>query len=470
MCCSVLALFLQCEVTRGQTVVVAEKFNGVIAGSQGGVHVPVNGDAAYLFAGIFNRFSCCGGQCGAFESERAATRKEVAFRVGYAHPYGFLAHRGGIVLRNGKGDHELTGLGHVLFVTALFVEGHKVHPGDIQFLCQCHALVEHLVVGLHGLNVLRQLLVLSLHFLIFGAQFLILLIQGVDLLNILTQNPFEGSDFVLQFLDLCGRFVLLVLQFLKEFFHLGAGRRIFLHNRVVGQQRGLVLILGELVVERVVFVGQLNLLVGQLQLFYLLLLLAGFLVVAQSEQNHGCDGKHQQCGENGDPHGSALGFFTGLGRVGHHIFALRAAVGMALAARMERKDYRVSCIVGDGEQQEGQIWEAAMYAGSQELDNLVVLVDDNGMQIDDYTDAINAVRPLDKRWEAFGWATLCIDGHNFSDLEAALTHARTIKKRPTAIIMATVKGKGLSVAEGKLSSHNMPLSPEDVAAALQELQ
>lgn len=80
---------------------------------------------------------------------------------------------------------------------------------------------------------------------------------------------------------------------------------------------------------------------------------------------------------------------------------LSAAVGMALAARMERKDYRVYCIVGDGEQQEGQIWEAAMYAGSQELDNLVVLVDDNGMQIDDYTDAINAVRPLDKRWEAF---------------------------------------------------------------------
>ena len=122
---------------------------------------------------------------------------------------------------------------------------------------------------------------------------------------------------------------------------------------------------------------------------------------------------------------------------------LSAAVGMALAARMERKDYRVYCIVGDGEQQEGQIWEAAMYAGSQELD---------------------------KRWKAFDWKTLCIDGHNFSDLEAALTHARTIKKRPTAIIMATVKGKGLSVAEGKLSSHNMPLSPEDVAAALQELQ
>ena len=149
---------------------------------------------------------------------------------------------------------------------------------------------------------------------------------------------------------------------------------------------------------------------------------------------------------------------------------LSAAVGMALADRIDGNGARVYCIIGDGESQEGQIWEAAMYAGSQELDNLVVLVDDNGMQIDDYTDAINAVRPLDKRWEAFGWATLCIDGHNFSDLEAALTHARTIKKRPTAIIMATVKGKGLSVAEGKLSSHNMPLSPEDVAAALQELQ
>lgn len=111
-----------------------------------------------------------------------------------------------------------------------------------------------------------------------------------------------------------------------------------------------------------------------------------------------------------------------------------------------------------------------MYAGGQELDNLVVLVDDNGMQIDGYTDAINAVRPLDKRWESFGWATLCVDGHSFTELETAFRHARTVKKRPVAIIMSTVKGKGLSVAEGKLSSHNMPLSPEDVANALKELQ
>ncbi len=99
-----------------------------------------------------------------------------------------------------------------------------------------------------------------------------------------------------------------------------------------------------------------------------------------------------------------------------------------------------------------------------------MLVDDNGMQIDGYTDALNAVRPLEKRWEAFGWAALRVDGHNFAELEAALKHARTIKKRPTAIIMSTVKGKGISVAEGKLGSHNMPLSPEDVAKSLQELQ
>ena len=111
-----------------------------------------------------------------------------------------------------------------------------------------------------------------------------------------------------------------------------------------------------------------------------------------------------------------------------------------------------------------------MYAGSQGLDNLVVLVDDNGMQIDDYTDALNAVRPLDKRWESFGWAVMNVDGHSFRDLESALTRARTVKKRPTAVIMSTVKGKGLSVAEGKLGSHNMPLSPEDVENALKELQ
>lgn len=149
---------------------------------------------------------------------------------------------------------------------------------------------------------------------------------------------------------------------------------------------------------------------------------------------------------------------------------LSAAVGMALSARIDKKDYRVYCMIGDGEQQEGQVWEAAMFASSQELDNLVVLLDDNGMQIDGYTDLINAVRPLGKRWEAFGWSTICINGHNFNELEDAFTRARSIKKHPVAIIMSTVKGKGVSVAEGNLGSHNMPLSLDDVKKALEELQ
>ena len=111
-----------------------------------------------------------------------------------------------------------------------------------------------------------------------------------------------------------------------------------------------------------------------------------------------------------------------------------------------------------------------MFAGSQELDNLVVILDDNGMQIDGYTDAVNAVRPLDRRWASFGWETICVNGHDFNELEHAFPRARSIKKRPVAIIMSTVKGKGVSIAEGKLGSHNMPLSPQDVETALAELQ
>ena len=149
---------------------------------------------------------------------------------------------------------------------------------------------------------------------------------------------------------------------------------------------------------------------------------------------------------------------------------LSAALGMALAGRMDKKGYRVFCIVGDGEQQEGQIWEAAMYASSQKLDNLIVLVDDNGMQIDGHTDDVNAVRPLDRRWSAFGWEAITVNGHDFLGLANAFATARTVKNRPTAIIMDTVKGKGISVAEGKISSHNMPLSAEETAAALLELQ
>ncbi|MDR1777440.1 MAG: transketolase [Desulfovibrio sp.] len=149
---------------------------------------------------------------------------------------------------------------------------------------------------------------------------------------------------------------------------------------------------------------------------------------------------------------------------------LSCAIGMALAARMDKKDYRVFCVVGDGEQQEGQVWEAAMYAASQKLDNLVLLIDDNGMQIDGVTDDINSVRPLEKRWGAFGWATIAINGHNFREIERAFDFAGKTTGKPTAIVMNTIKGKGISIAENKCSSHNMPLTAEQTAEALRELQ
>lgn len=149
---------------------------------------------------------------------------------------------------------------------------------------------------------------------------------------------------------------------------------------------------------------------------------------------------------------------------------LSAAVGMALAARLDQKSYRTYCILGDGEQQEGQVWEAAMYAAAQKLDNIVVLLDDNGMQIDGMTDSINSVRPMEKRWTAFGWETAVVNGHDFVHLENAFELARKTKGKPTAIVMSTIKGRGVSVAENKVGSHNMPLTPEQVEEALRELQ
>ena len=149
---------------------------------------------------------------------------------------------------------------------------------------------------------------------------------------------------------------------------------------------------------------------------------------------------------------------------------LSCAVGMALAARLDKKSYRTFCIIGDGEQQEGQVWEAAMYAAAQKLDNVVAILDDNGMQIDGMTDDINAVRPMAERWGAFGWATVVVDGHDFTEIEKAFAFAASTKGKPTAIVMKTIKGKGISIAENKVGSHNMPLSKEQTEAALAELQ
>jgi transketolase len=149
---------------------------------------------------------------------------------------------------------------------------------------------------------------------------------------------------------------------------------------------------------------------------------------------------------------------------------LSCAVGMALAARLDGKNCRTFCILGDGEQQEGQVWEAAMYAAAQKLDKLVAILDDNGMQIDGITDDINPVRPMEQRWNAFGWETMVIDGHDFAEIEKAFAFAERILGKPTAIVMKTVKGKGISIAENKCGSHNMALTREQTEEALRELQ
>ena len=149
---------------------------------------------------------------------------------------------------------------------------------------------------------------------------------------------------------------------------------------------------------------------------------------------------------------------------------LSCAIGMALAARLDKKTCRTFCILGDGEQQEGQVWEAAMYAAGQKLDKVVAILDDNGMQIDGMTDDINSVRPMEERWSAFGWATTVVDGHDFEELAKAFAFARNTRGKPTAIVLKTIKGKGISIAENKCGSHNMSLTQEQTEAALRELQ
>ncbi len=148
---------------------------------------------------------------------------------------------------------------------------------------------------------------------------------------------------------------------------------------------------------------------------------------------------------------------------------LSAAIGMALAARIDRMPIRVYALIGDGESQEGQIWEAAMYAPNQRLDNLTVFLDYNRMQIDGTTDEINCMDPLSDRWKAFGWHTIQIPGHNLEAICNAIDIALETKGKPTMIILETIKGKGISFAEGKVSSHNMPLSEDQMLQALQEL-
>ena len=149
---------------------------------------------------------------------------------------------------------------------------------------------------------------------------------------------------------------------------------------------------------------------------------------------------------------------------------LSAAVGMAAAGKFDNKDYRVYALTGDGEIQEGQIWEAAMWAGHRKLDNLVVIVDNNNLQIDGEIDKVCSPYHIDKKFEAFNFHTINIDGNNFDEIRGAFREARQTKGMPTAIIAKTIKGKGVSFMENEAGWHGKAPNEEQYKIAMADLE
>ena len=149
---------------------------------------------------------------------------------------------------------------------------------------------------------------------------------------------------------------------------------------------------------------------------------------------------------------------------------ISAAVGMAIAGKMDNADYRVYTLLGDGEIQEGQVWEASMMAGFRKLDNLVVIVDNNNLQIDGAIDEVCSPYPIDKKFEAFNFHVINIDGNDFDQIDAAFKEARATKGMPTAIIAHTVKGKGVSFMENQVGWHGTAPNDEQYAVAMEELE
>lgn len=150
---------------------------------------------------------------------------------------------------------------------------------------------------------------------------------------------------------------------------------------------------------------------------------------------------------------------------------ISAAVGMALAAKMDQADYRVYTLLGDGEIQEGQVWEAAMFAGHRKLDNLVVIVDNNGLQIDGKIEDVCSPYPIDKKFEAFNFHVINVaDGNDFDQLDAAFKEAKSTKGMPTAIVMKTVKGKGVSYMENSAGWHGKAPNDEEYEIAMADLE
>ncbi|MBP3909113.1 MAG: transketolase [Turicibacter sp.] len=149
---------------------------------------------------------------------------------------------------------------------------------------------------------------------------------------------------------------------------------------------------------------------------------------------------------------------------------ISVAVGMALSAKLQNKDYRVYTLVGDGELQEGQVWEATMLASHRKLDNLYVIVDNNGLQIDGAITEVCSPYPIDEKFKAFGFEVVCIDGHSYEEIEKAFAHAHQTKGRPTAIIASTIKGKGVSFMQNNPDWHGAAPNLAQYEVAMSDLQ
>ena len=147
------------------------------------------------------------------------------------------------------------------------------------------------------------------------------------------------------------------------------------------------------------------------------------------------------------------------------------AVGVSIGSKIRKDNATIYTIIGDGESQEGQIWEAAMYASQKKLNNLIAFTDYNKMQIDGMVEEINGLNPLDKKWEAFGWNVYSVNGHSFKEIDKAITKAKKQKEKPTMILLNTIKGKGVRFVEEKgTGKHNMTITMEEMEQAIAEIK
>ena len=170
----------------------------------------------------------------------------------------------------------------------------------------------------------------------------------------------------------------------------------------------------------------------------------------------------------GHPYSRATtGIEASTGSLGH---GLAMANGIALAGRLNKRNYRVFCLLGDGEIQEGEVWEATMAAAHYRLDRVCAILDHNGLQIDGPNDEVMKVMPVVEKWQAFGWHTIQIDGHNFDQILAAYRAARKVVGKPTMIVAETVKGKGVSFMENVVDFHGVAPTEEQLVRALQEIE